>query len=114
MAFLEGLSYGSKEALGETRGGMPIYNGTAHGLAEWTFKVRNRCRAPEATTDPEQKAVKLAALTSQVIEGLTDEALKVAMDMTDVELSSPNAIQTLIARTRGAVCRKSSLYYNGR
>ena len=81
MAYLEGLTWGSQEALGETRAGMPIYSGTAHGLTEWISKVRNRCRVPEATEDPEQKAVQLAQLVSQVIEGLTDDALRVAMDM---------------------------------
>ena len=42
MAFLEGLTWGAQEALGETRSGMPLYSGSAYGLAEWKFKVLNR------------------------------------------------------------------------
>ena len=79
MTFLGGLTWRAQEALGETRAGMPIYSGSAHGLTEWKFKVLNRRRAPEAIQDPEQKAIKLATLSSQIIEGLTDDALKVAV-----------------------------------
>ena len=96
MAYLEGLTWGSQDALGETRAGMPIYSGTAHGLAEWSFKVRNRARVLAVMQDEEQKAVKLATLISQVIEGLTDDALKVAMDMNEQQLSNDNAVETLI------------------
>ena len=98
MAYLEGLTWGSQDALGETRAGMPLYSGTAFGLTEWAFKVRNRARVPAATVDPEAKAIKLATLITQVIEGLTDDALKIAMDMTEVEIASDTAVETLIGR----------------
>ena len=81
MAYLEGLTWGSQETLGETRSGMPLYSGTAHGLTEWRFKVNNRKRAVMSIVDEELRSQKLANTVSQVIDGLSDEALKVAMDM---------------------------------
>ena len=98
MAFLEGLTWGSHDSLGETRAGMPIYSGTAHGLSEWKFKLQNKRRVSEATVDEEQKAIKLAQLISQVIEGLSDDALRIAMDMSKEELAAPGAITTLVDR----------------
>ena len=105
MAFLEGLTWGSQESLGETRAGMPLYSGTAHGLPELKFKVKSRSRVLAAHQDPEQKAVKSATLISQVVEGLTDDALKIAMDMSEAELDRPDAIDGLIAKMEDHVAQ---------
>ena len=107
-AFLEGLTWGSHDSLGETRAGMPIYSGTAHGLAEWKFKLQNKRRVSEATVDEEQKAIKLAQLISQVIEGLSDDALRIAMDMSEEELAAPGAITTLVENNSRRSKRRSS------
>ena len=96
MAFLEGLTWGSQEALGETRSGIPIYTGTAHGLTEWKFKVHNKQRTLTSIADEDTRLQRLAQLISQVIDGLSDDALKIAMDMTEEQLNSYNAVNILV------------------
>ena len=43
--YLEGLTFGSQEALPETRAGFPLYAGSAHRFQEYQFKIKNRLRA---------------------------------------------------------------------
>ena len=83
MACLEGLTYGSQETLGETRSGVPLYEGTAFGVDEWRFKVANRRREIESipAERAEEKTQRLHQMVSKVIDGLSDEALKVMMDL---------------------------------
>ena len=98
MAYLEGLTYGSQETLGETRSGVPLFDGTAHGLNEWRFKVANRMREIEAIPfdQAETKIQQLHQLVSKVVDGLSDEALKVAMDLSEDQLAAPEAIDILV------------------
>ena len=86
MAYLEGLTYGSQEALPETRTGMPLYSGSSHRFKEWQFKIQSRMRSVNAIQDGDLKGQKLASLVSSVIDALSDDALKIAMDMTEEEL----------------------------
>ena len=96
MAFLEGLTWESQEALGETRAGIPIYTGSAHGLTEWKFKVHNKQRTITSIVDEDTQKQRLANLVSQIIDGLSDDALKIAMDMTEDQLFSENAVNILV------------------
>ena len=105
MAFLEGLTYGSQEALPETRTGMPLYSGSSHRLVEWKFKIQNRVRSVNAISDEEIKSQKLTQLISQVIDALSDDALKIAMDMTEEELVAPAAVSTLMDRIEASTAR---------
>ena len=75
---------------------MPFYSGAAHRRTEWRFKVENRKRTLEFIADKEAKAQNMANLVTQVIDGLSDEAFKIAMDMCEEQLGSPDAIETLI------------------
>ena len=94
--YLEGLTFGAQEALPETRSGMPLYSGSAHRFTEWKFKVKNRMRAVEAVQDAEIKVQKQATLVSSVIDALSDDALKIAMDMSEEELAAATATQDLM------------------
>ena len=103
--YLEGLTYGSQDALPETRAGLPMYAGSAHRLKEWKFKIQNRVRNYAAMSDDEQKKIKMAKLLTSIIDALSDDALKIAMDMTESELDDDSAIQTLMDRVE-ANCAK--------
>ena len=105
MAFLEGLTWGSQEALQETRAGMPIYSGSAYRFIEWKFKVNNRKRAVASVVVDEQRVQQQSPLISKIIDGLADDALKTAMDMTEAELAAPQAVDTLIANMEDHVSR---------
>ncbi len=90
-ACLEWLLFnaGSSERT-ETRAGVPIYNGSASGLAEWKFKVNTRLEAVLAEKDEANRLQKTVELSSKIVDALTDEALKVAMTNDELQfLSAP-------------------------
>ena len=96
--YLEGLTFGSQEALPETRAGFPLYAGSAHRFQEYQFKIKNRLRAVTTISDPDQKRQKMASLVTSMIDALSDDALKIAMDMTEAELTAEDAVQVLMDR----------------
>ena len=98
MAYLEGLTHGSQEGLPETRAGFPLYAGSAHRLKEWQFKIKNRMRTVTTIKDEDLKSQKMASLITSLIDALSDDALKIAMDMTEEELAAETAVQTLMDR----------------
>ena len=83
--------------LTETRGGVPVFAGTASGLPEWKFKVQQKKNAINARKDTSLRKEKLVELTTKVVDGLTDDALKIAMDNQHF-LSDMNGIDKLIAK----------------
>ena len=56
-------------------------------------------------SDYEQKKLKMAQLLTSILDALSDDALKIAMDMTESELDDDSAIQTLMDRIE-ANCAK--------
>ena len=98
MAYLEGLTHGSQEGLPETRAGFPLYAGSAHRFKEWQFKIKNRMRTVTTIKDEDLKSQKMASLITSLIDVLSDNALKIAMDMTEEELAADAAVQTLMDR----------------
>ena len=98
MAYLDGLRYiapGVGANLSETRAGVPLYSGTAFDLPEWRFRVTTKRKAIDAMK-ADERGQKLADLVSKVTDALTDEALRIAMDIGEDTLSKPNGIDTLI------------------
>jgi hypothetical protein len=96
---LEGLLFdptGEERPL-ETKGGFPIYVGTAHGFEEWKFKIETRLKALDHTKDEEEMHRLKATLASKVIEGLQGEALKIAMEIGTAKLNTTAGVPTLIA-----------------
>ena len=95
---LEGLRLEKLESLHETRSGMPYYNGSAHRFTEWKFKIMSRHRSAVSTAEEEVRKRNLAKLLSDIIDALSDQALRIAMNMSDEEMSADDAINTLITR----------------
>ena len=100
-ACLEGLLFesGSGERT-ETRSGVPIYNGNAGGFSEWQFKVTTRMNACEAEKDEAARTQKVVELSSKIVDALTDEALKVAMDLGTEKVLMPGFV---IRRARAII-----------
>eukprot|EP00972_Heterocapsa_arctica_P028709 4223399-Heterocapsa_arctica.AAC.1 len=91
MAYLEGLSYhpqGSSINLTETRAGVPQYSGTAYDFQEWKFRILTKKLAIEIPK-PEDRDQKSTDLVSRITDALTEDALKIAMDIGSFELSKP-------------------------
>ena len=83
MAYLEGLLFTGKEEyrMSETKMGVPVYGGTAAFLDEWSYKVNTRRNALMFKKDDDAKKEAIAEYAAKVVEGLRDDALKVAMDL---------------------------------
>ena len=65
-----------------------MYGGSASGLQERRFEVLQLKRAITTSGDEEQDP-QLAEFLGKVIEGLRNEALQVAMGLSDDELTHP-------------------------
>ena len=99
MAHMEGLYFqadGRGKELHETRAGIPQFSGTAYLLPEWKFKVLRKRAALNTINNDELREEKLAELMSKIIDGLTDDALRVSMDLGEAALSATNGIDTLV------------------
>ena len=59
---------------------MPLCNGTASGFQVWAYRIGVKLGALNFGTDKDDKRQKLIEYGAQVIEGLRDNALLVAMD----------------------------------
>ena len=95
MAYLEGLMYKpGATSLYETRSGAPLYDGNAAGYPEWKFRVLTKLAQAKAC-DAEKQAEKLAELAARITDGLTGEALKVAMDIGPDELAKTTGVEKL-------------------
>ena len=98
MAFLEGLMFRpGLSGMPETRQNVPSYSGSPETLQEWKFKLMIKQNAILATKDEIQRKERMADLISRVTDGLSGDALKVAMDLGD-ELEKDEGLQTLIDR----------------
>ena len=97
MAYLDGLSYrpNGSQGLQETRAGVPQYGGTAQDFEEWKFRVMSKVTATNAVKQ-EEKAGKLAELASRVTDALTDDALKIAMDIGGEALAKKDGLAQLV------------------
>ena len=105
MAYLDGLLFRTSNGkeVAETRSGVPMYGGAAHGFEEWKFRVSTKHKAVLASESLEKIPEKLAELVARVIDGLTDDALKMAMDIGEEELSQTAGLQTLIDKMEANV-----------
>ena len=103
MAYLEGLTFQSgSTGMTETRQGIPNYGGSASTLQEWKFKVTTKKFAVPTIKDEGIRAEKLAELTSKVTDGLSGDALKVAMDLGEA-LSKPDGLDKLVEQIESYV-----------
>ena len=76
----------------ETKSGVPVYDGHPSGFFEWEFRTLARYRSTEK--------IELWKLASRLVEGLTGEALKVAMAMGHAELSKDTAVLVLVDKMK--------------
>ena len=98
MAYLEGLLHRPGKdgtEISETRSGIPYFNGSAWGFKTWRFKIRGRLTAVEKAKEEDREA-KHAELAAQIVEGLSDEALNIAMDIGSDVIGEEGGINTLI------------------
>ena len=108
MAYLEGLLFGTKPTLPETRAGVPIYTGTAHGLAEWKFKLETMLAVVQKIPRGQENQLreqKLAELYSKMISGLEGDAFTVAQDVPQDVRHGDEAIPATITALEAAVSK---------
>ena len=95
---LDGLYFNQRKLGGdlgsETRQGFPIYSGTAIGFEEWQFKLESKYNG---LPDDETGNAKKRELGGKAVEGLSDCALRAAMDLGPKAISTADGIPKLIA-----------------
>ena len=105
MAFMEGLTFQENRGkeMHETRAGIPHFSGSAYLLPEWKFKVLRKKAVINCIQDDAVREEKLAELVSKIIDGLTDDALQVTMDLGDTVLNRTTGIDFIIAAMENMV-----------
>ena len=102
-AVMEGLMWtkptGDAHFHETTKGGMPFYNGTVVDFEEWRFRLKDRYDSLTGD-DAEEKRKELAA---KVIDGLTGEALRIAMDLGVERAICPEVVITIIGTIRNSI-----------
>ena len=98
MAYLKGLLYTAERGneMQETRLGVPLYSGTAHDLEEWKFKVLLKAEAVKKIKNEDDRVAKLADLSARVMDGLSGEPLRIAMDHGVRQISDATGIEDLV------------------
>ena len=76
----------------ETKSGVPVYHGHPSGFFTWEFRTLARYHSTEKT--------ELWKLASRLVEGLTGQALKVAMAMGHAELNKDTAVLVLVDKMK--------------
>ena len=85
MAYLEGLTFQSdKHDMRESRDGIPQY--------ERKFKITTKKNAVIAIQDENIRAEGLLELTSKIVSSLSDDALKIAMDIGEEAIAKPSGL----------------------
>ena len=99
MAHMEGLTFHSDsrgKELHKIRAGIPHFSGSAFLLPEWKFKVLRKKATINLIKDDGMREEKLAELTSKIVDGLSDDALRVSMALGEQVLSKTIGIDDLI------------------
>ena len=108
---LDGLLFqpAGTETTHQTRSGIPIYRGGPVGWEEWKFKIigrvnslKNQCDVldPDSVKKTENQ---LIALSSSVVDGLQEDALRIAMEIGQETLNTSNGVMTLIQRIEDSI-----------
>ena len=75
---------------------MPLYNGTAAGFEVWAYRIGVKFGALNSVSDKDDKRQKLIEYEAHVIEGLSGNALLVAVDFGQDRLNRPDGVQALV------------------
>ena len=89
-----------REFAQETKSGAVIYSGDAVGFKEFAFKTLIKHKALGRKEDPD---VERSIHSSKVLEGLRGDALKLAMDLGEDLLDSPEGVPKLVEALRQQV-----------
>ena len=85
----------------ETKTGVPLYHGDALRFEEWEFRVTTKLLSIVPKSEEEDDLADVARrkkeLSAKVLEGLRDEALKVAMDLGTAQIADADGVEKLIA-----------------
>ena len=80
----------------KTNRGLSLYNGTAAGFEVWAYRFNVKLGALNAANDTDEKRQKLIEYGAHVIEGLSDNALLVAMDFGQDKFNMPDGVKALV------------------
>ena len=104
-SYLEGLTYksGMQDSVRETKGGIPLYGGEPYAFEEWKLRVMTKFNAVSKEADEKQKSFKLGELGARILDGLSADALRIAMDMGSDALTKPDGVPVLVDKVEKSI-----------
>ena len=104
-SYLEGLTYksGTQDNVRETKGGIPLYSGEPYAFEKWKLRVMTKFNAVSQEADEKQKSFKLGELGAKILDGLSADALRIAMDMGSEALTKPDGVPVLVDKVEKSI-----------
>ena len=96
---LEGLLFQQpgKESLSESKKGVPTYNGSSSGYSDFSFRVLTEYSSFDLIKDDDDRAKEKRMYGAKLVKGLTDEALRIAMDLRTETTLAEDGVKVLLA-----------------
>ena len=104
-SYLEGLTYhhGMHDGVRETKGGIPLYGGEPYAFEEWKLRVMTKYNAAKHESDEKIQNLKLGELGAKVLEGLSSDALRIAMDLGPEKMTKPDGVPVLVDKVENSI-----------
>ena len=67
--------------VGDSKKGILYYDGSAAGFEVWNYRVQVKLGSMNAIQEEAERDQKLVEFGSSIVEGLSDEAVLIAMDL---------------------------------
>ena len=105
---LQTLSWRASLGIESNKQGIPLYDGSAISYEEWKFRVMARWTAlgakPEEHRNQDRKE-----LAAKILEGLSGDALNVAMDMGLTDVIEADGIPNLVTNIKKTIAGNAFL-----
>ena len=103
--FLTGLIYSAqlRGDVGDSKKGILYYDASAAGYEVWNYSVQVKPGAMNVILDAAERDQKLVAFRSSIVEGLSDEALLIAIDLGVGTLNTPTGVKQLVDKMRETI-----------
>ena len=102
---LTGLIYNAslRGDVGDSKKGILYYDGSAAGFEVWNYRVQVKLGAMNSIQDAQERDQKLVEFGSYIVEGLSDEALLIAIDLGVNTLNTPTGVKQLVDKMRESI-----------
>ena len=92
---LTGLIYNAqlRGDVGDSKKGILYYDGSAAGFEVWSYRVQVKLGSINTIQDEAERDQKLVEFGSSIVEGVSNEALLIRMDVREWVLTTPTGVK---------------------